>query len=460
MIDRTSKSPTLIERVPPHNLEAEMAVLGSALLDGEVVGQLASLLSPGDFYRTAHGRIFEAMHAVYDRGEPVTPILVMEKLRADGLLDRVGGIEYLNQLLGVIESPAHAEYYGSIVREKAMARALIHTTSELQQLAYQEGATGVELLEMAEAQIYELSNKREIGEAEDVRSLINATFEELEQGGADIKGVRTGFTRFDELTGGLKPGELVIVAGRPAMGKTTFALNVARLAATTSNKCVAVFSLEMTAKNIVRNMLCAEAHVEGKKMQSGRFLSELDHVRLREAASALIKTQIFVDDTPGLTPTLLRAKARRLKSRYDLDMIVIDYLQLMSAGTKGSRQENRQQEISFISRSLKLLARELEVPVVALSQLNRAAEQREGNRPRLSDLRESGAIEQDADVICLLYRPEYYLSPRADDAKRAELAGRADVIIGKQRNGPTGTVKLNFIKECMRFDNPLDSAIP
>jgi replicative DNA helicase len=451
---------TLIQRVPPHNLAAEMAVLCSVLMDGEVVGNLVPILKPEDFYRSANRHIYEVMLSLYDRGEPVVPPAVVEALRVAGLLERAGGTEYLNELVGAVDTPAHAEYFARMVREKAISRSLIHTASHLQQLAYEESSTGAELLEMAEAQVYELSKRREISEAQSVAGLLTETFEELQSGGPLTTGVRSGFTSFDEMTGGLKPGELIIVAGRPSMGKTTWALNVARHASTREGKVAAVFSLEMTAKNIVRNMLCAEARVDGKKMRQGRFLSDADHRKLQDAAGVLFEARLFVDDTPGLTPTLLRAKSRRIKSRHGLDLIVIDYMQLMSGGPGSRSHENRQQEISYISRSLKLLARELEVPVVALSQLNRAAEQREGNRPRLSDLRESGAIEQDADVICLLYRPEYYMSPRVDEAKRAEVTGKAEVIIGKQRNGPTGTVHLHFFKDWMRFDNPQSESIP
>ncbi|MCA9314781.1 MAG: replicative DNA helicase [Planctomycetes bacterium] len=462
MIDRgeaTSAASPLIQRVPPVNLEAERAVLCSVLWDGEVMGNLVAVLKPEDFYRSGNRHIYEVMLALYDKGEPVLPVSVVEGLRTRGLLEKVGGSEYLADLAGAVDTPAHAEYFARLVREKAIARNLIHATSRIQQAAYEEAVSGAELLEQAEADIYELSKGREVNEVQGVDALIRETFDELE-GGIVASGVRSGFTTFDDMTGGLKPGELVIVAGRPSMGKTTWALNIARHASSREGKTVAVFSLEMTARNIVRNILCAEARVDGKKMRQGRFLSDADHQRLRDAAGLLFDARLYVDDTPGLTPTLLRAKARRLKSRYGLDLVIIDYLQLMSGGPASRAQENRQQEISYISRSLKLLARELEVPVIALSQLNRAAEQREGNRPRLSDLRESGAIEQDADVICLLYRPEYYLSARADETRRAELAGKAEVIIGKQRNGPTGTVHLHFMKDWMRFDNPTAEAIP
>ena len=462
MIDRgpaVSLPAALLERVPPHNLEAERAVLCSVLLDGETIGNLVPILKPGDFYRTAHGRLYEAMLGIYDRNEPVNPISVVEACRASGVLDDVGGMDYFAQLAGVVDTPANAEYFAGIVREKAVARSLITASSEIQQAAYEEALKGEALLEMAESRVYELSAHREINEAQGVGQLIHETFEELQRGDGPADGVLTGFYQFDDMTGGLRPGELIVIAGRPSMGKSSFALNIACNATLRQGKSVAVFSLEMTGRNIVRNMLCSEAHIDGKKMRKGRFLTDDDHLRLRDAAGPLFEARLFIDDTPSLTPTLLRAKARRIKSRHGLDLILIDYLQLMD-GQIGGRGENRQQEISYISRTLKQLGRELEVPVIALSQLNRMAEQREGNRPKLSDLRESGAIEQDADVICLLYRPEYYLNARTDEMDRAAAAGKAEVIIGKQRNGPTGTVTLHFHKEWMLFANPHHESIP
>ena len=462
VIDRGSVSlpAALVERVPPHNLEAEMAVLCSVFLDGEVVGNLVPILKPGDFYRTAHARLYEAMLGIYDRNEPVNPISVAEACRSLGILDDVGGVDYFAKLVGVVDTPANAEYFAGIIREKAVARSLISASTEIQQAAYEEAVSGEALLEMAESKVYELSAHREINEAQGVGQLLHETFEELQRGDGPAVGVLTGFYQFDDMTGGLRPGELIVVAGRPSMGKSSFALNIACNAAVRQGKSVAVFSLEMTGRNIVRNMLCSEARIDGKKMRKGRFLSDEDHLRLRDAAGPLFEARLFVDDTPSLTPTLLRAKARRIKSRHGLDLILIDYLQLMDGHVAGRNSENRQQEISYISRTLKQLGRELEVPVIALSQLNRMAEQREGNRPKLSDLRESGAIEQDADVICLLYRPEYYLSARADESARAQAAGKAEVIIGKQRNGPTGTVVLHFHKEWTLFANPHHESIP
>jgi replicative DNA helicase len=454
MIERTAEAaiPSRIERMPPHSLEAEMAVLGSILLDGEVMGSVVPLLKCQDFYRLAHARVYEVMQGLYDRGEPLDVVLVLQECERRGVLGEVGA-DYLGTLAGVVATPANAEHYARIVREKAVARHLITTTSEIQQAAYAGEESGESLLEMAEARIFDLGARRDVGTAQDVKSLLNETFEDLHHGEGPVEGVSSGYTEFDDLTSGLRPGELIIVAGRPSMGKTSFAMNVAMNAAVQSGKCVAVFSLEMSAQSIVRNMLCARASLPAQKLRrGGRFLRTEEHQRLADAAGPLFEAKIVVDDTPSLSPTLLRAKARRIKARLGLDLIVVDYLQLMDAGVSSRSVDSRQQEISYISRSLKGLARELHVPVVALSQLNRDAEKRESHRPKLSDLRESGAIEQDADVICLLYRSWYYTGK--DDEK-----ADAEVIIAKQRNGPTGTVRLYFQAEFMRFDNRATQAI-
>jgi len=460
MIDHRSSQPSsrsaalaaLVERVPPHSLEAEMAVLGSILLDGEMMGTVVPLLQPADFYRSANGRVYEVMQGLYERGEPLDVLLVRQECERQGVLADVGD-EFLVGLANVVSSPAHAEHYAQIVREKSVARSLITVSTEIQQAAFGDELRGEELLELAESRVFELSDQRDTTGAQDVKTLLNETFEEIERGEGPVEGILTGYDQFDDYTSGLRPGELIIVAARPSMGKTSFAMNVAMNAAVQGGKSVAIFSLEMTAQNIVKNMLCAKASVQGQKMRrGGRFIGQVERQRLQDAAGPLFESRIFVDDTPSLTPMMLRAKARRIKARHGLDMIVIDYMQLMEArgGIRGI--DNRQQEISYISRSLKGLGRELGVPVMALSQLNRDAEKREGNKPKLSDLRESGAIEQDADVICLLYRSWYY--SRKDSEKLD-----AEVIIAKQRNGPTGTVKLFFNEEFMRFDNPAPQGV-
>jgi replicative DNA helicase len=441
--------PALIERMPPHDLEAEMAVLASILLDGECMGTVAPLLQCGDFYRGAHQRLYEVMQSLYDRGEPVDPMLVFRQCEREGILEQTGGRDYLATLVGAVATPAHAEHYAKIVREKSIARALIAVAAEIQQAAYAHEGQGDELLERAEARVFELGNQRDMGQARGVASLLHEAFDEMQDRDGFVHGVRTGYYQFDDLTTGLHAGELVIVAGRPSMGKTTFALNAAMNAAILDGKRVAIFSLEMTAQNIVKNMLCALARFPGQRLRKGggRFLSPEEQQRLADAAGPLFEANVYVDDTPALTPTVLRAKARRLKARGGLDLLVIDYLQLMEALGTTRNVESRQQEIAYISRSLKGLAREIQVPVIAISQLNRDAEKREQHRPKLSDLRESGAIEQDADLICLLYRPYCYTRNESD--KRS-----AEVIVAKQRNGPTDTVRLHFFEEWLRFDNP------
>jgi replicative DNA helicase len=441
-------SPALLERLPPHDLEAEIALLGSILLDSEAMGAVAALVKPEDFYRRAHQRLFEVMRVLYDRGEPLDALLVYRECERKDLLEETGGRDAIALLAGAVASPANAEHYARIVREKSIARSLIQAAAEIQQSAFAQEGRGDELLERAEQRIFELSNKRDPGHARGVADLLHEAFDEMQDKAGPPAAVQTGFFLFDDLTTGLRPGELIIVAGRPSMGKTTFALNAAMNAAVNDGKKVAIYSLEMTASNIVKNMLCASAKFPGKSLRrGGRFLSAEDHRRLADAAGPLFDAPIFVDDTPGLTPTILRSKTRRLKAKHGLDLVVIDYLQLMEAMGDVRSVESRQQEIAYISRSLKGLARELEVPVIAISQLNRDAEKREGHRPKLSDLRESGAIEQDADVICMLYRPFYYTRNETD--RRS-----AEVIVAKQRNGPTDTVRLNFFEEFMRFDNP------
>ena len=434
------------ERVPPHDLDAEMALLGCVLLDGEVLGTVAPLLRAEDFYRSAHRRLYEVMLTLYDRGEPVDALLVLRECERRTVLDEVGGRDFLASLAGGVAGPSNAEHYARIVRDKAIARGLLRVTSEIQRAAYEEGAGGDELIEAAEHQIFELTRNQDLGQAASVRALLEDTFRELDQRDGAPSGIPTGFFQFDDLTAGLHAGELVIIAGRPSMGKTTFALNVAYNVAVKSKVPTAVFSLEMSRQQITKNVLCAHAEVEASKLRGGRFLTDPEFHRLTEAAGPLYEAPLYIDDTPALTTTTLRAKARRLKAKHKIGLVVIDYLQLMDAMGQSRNVDSRQQEISYISRSLKGLARELSVPVVALSQLNRAADSREDHKPRLSDLRESGSIEQDADVVCFLYRKHYYTKAESD-------RGLAEVIVAKQRNGPTDTVRLAFLDQYMRFDN-------
>jgi replicative DNA helicase len=442
----TAVEAALLARVPPHSLEAEQALLASIFLDPEMLGAVAPLVRPDDFYRTAHRRLYEVCLSLYERSEPADPLLVLRECERLGIVDDVGGREGLASLAGTVATAANAEHYARIVRDKAIARGLVHAATEIQRAAYEDEGGGDDLLERAEHEIFTLARTKDLEQAAPVSRLLHDMFRELDARDGSSSGVPTGFYQLDDLTSGLHRGELVIVAGRPSMGKTTFALNVAYNVAVHGRVPTAVFSLEMSRQQITKNVLCAHAQVEAHKLRGGRFLTDAEYQRLTEAAGPLYEAPLFIDDTPGLSTTALRAKARRLKQKHDLGLVVIDYLQLMEAIGVSRNVDSRQQEISYISRALKGLARELDVPVIALSQLNRAADAREDHRPRLSDLRESGSIEQDADVICFLFRKHYYTKAESD-------RGTAEVIVAKQRNGPTDTVQVAFLDSFMRFDN-------
>lgn len=386
-VPQSPEATAAIVRVPPHSLEAEEALLGSVLLDPDILSTVVPIVRPEDFYRSAHRRIFEVCVSLYDRGEPADAVLVLRECERLSILEDVGGQAALARLAGVVATPANAEHYAKVVREKAISRDLIHAAADIQKAAYDEAGRGDELLEEAEQRIFALGRSQDLNQGASVASLLRDVFTELEAretGG----GIHTGYYEFDDLTGGLHPGELVIVAGRPSMGKTTFALNVAANVVLKSRIPTAVFSLEMSRQQIAKNVLCSLARFEARKLRSGKFLSDEDYRRLLDAAQPLYEAPLYVDDTPGLTTTALRARARRLRQRHEVGLFVIDYMQLMEAVGQSRSVESRQQEISFISRSLKGLARELNVPVIAISQLNRAADAREDHRPRLSDLRE------------------------------------------------------------------------
>ena len=440
----------ILARVPPNDEDAEMALLGSLLLDGEVVGAVAPLVRPDDFYKTAHRRVYEVVLSLSESRRGVDALLVLKECERLGLLADIGGREFLASLATVVPTAANAEHYARVIRDKSVARGLIRVATDIQREAYERGG-GDDLLETAEHAIFELARTQEMGQASSVRTLLEETFRDLDARDGTPSGVPTGFHLLDDLTAGLHAGELIIVAGRPSMGKTTFALNVAvnvalRRTPDQPRTNVAIFSLEMSRQQITKNILCSLAEVEAHKLRGGRFLDDAEFKRLQDAAAPLYEAGLFIDDTPGLSTTALRAKARRLKQKHDIGMIVIDYMQLMEAIGTSRNVDSRQQEISYISRSLKGLARELSIPVIALSQLNRAADAREDHKPRMSDLRESGSIEQDADVICFLYRKHYYTKAESD-------RGLAEVIVAKQRNGPTDTVRVAFLDQYMRFDN-------
>ena len=435
----------VISRIPPHNIEAEQSVLGSMLLDREAVAVAADGLKPEDFYMDAHKEIFEAMVEIFDRGEPVDLVTVVEELRQRATLDAVGGVSYITDLSMTVPSTANIKYYVGIVEEKSILRRLISACNEVIRESY-EAREDIELIvDHAEKKIFEVTQKNTTTDFEPIKTVLLDTYakiEELSKNKGKVIGIPTGFVDLDQKTSGLQPSDFILVAARPSMGKTSFVLNVAQYAALHANVPTAIFSLEMSKEQLVQRMLSSESNVELQKIRTGE-LTEEEWIKLVEAAGPLSQAPIFIDDTPGISFMEMRSKARRLKMEKGLGLIVIDYLQLMSGRGKS---ENRQQEISEISRSLKALARELSVPVITLSQLSRAPEARTDHRPMLSDLRESGAIEQDADVVMFLYRDEYY-NP---DTEKKNIA---EVIIAKQRNGPTGTVELVWLGQFTKFVN-------
>jgi len=435
----------LLERIPPQNLEAEQSVLGAMLIEKEAIPKVLELLRPDDFYREAHSLILQAIMRLFERSEAVDLVTVTEELRQQSHLEAAGGGAYLASLASAVPTAANVEYYARIVEEKGVLRKLITTATSIVASGY-EGKDEVEyILDLAEQQIFGLAQRRSQKSYASIKTVLMETFERIEhlynnKGG--VTGVPTGFKDLDMLTSGLQPSELIVIAARPSMGKTVLSLNIARNVAVGGKVPVAIFSLEMSRDQLAQRLLCADAGVDGQRLRTG-FLTESDWPKLSTALGRLSEAPIFIDDTPGASVIEIRAKSRRIKAEHGLGLIVIDYLQLMNSNR---RSENRQQEISEISRSLKALARELNVPVVALSQLSRAVEQRQDRHPMLSDLRESGAIEQDADVVAFIYRDEYY-------NLESEKKGIAELIISKQRNGPTGNVELFFRKELSRFDN-------
>ncbi len=435
-------------RVPPQSLDAEQCVLGSILIKDRVMPQVVELLRPDDFYRDVHSKIYEAMLDLFQRNEPVDPITVTETLKSKGSLEQVGGAAYLAELSETVPVASNASYYARIVRDKAIRRRLIENVSHIADHCFNESEDIEEILELAESAIFEISQskiKQGFYSLDQVVKDSIKRIEELGQRNQNITGVPTGFEDLDEITAGFQPSDLIIVAGRPSMGKTAFALNIAQYAAVSQGIPVAIFSLEMSKEQLAVRMLCSLAQVDAQKLRRGFLSQSQDWPKLIRAADKLCTAPVFIDDTPAMSVLEMRAKARRLKSEHDLGMLVVDYLQLMR-GRGGN--ERREQEISEISRSLKAMAKELDVPVVALSQLNRKVEDRPNKRPQMADLRESGAIEQDADVILFIYRDEVY--NKSEDNKHK---GKAEIIVAKQRNGPTGLVTLAFVSKYSTFGN-------
>lgn len=437
-------------KVPPHSIEAEQSVLGSLMLDNQSWEKTADLLVEHDFYRRDHQLIFRAIADLFEQSQPVDVITLAEYHDKRGELDKVGELAYLGMLARNTPSSANIIAYASIVRERSILRQLIAVGTAISNVAFNpEGKSSEEMLDLAEGQVFEIAEKgakRSGGfiQVKEVLSRVVDRIDTLFEQDSPITGLSSGFNDFDEQTSGMQPADLVIVAGRPSMGKTTFAMNLAEHAAIKSKVPVAVFSMEMPADALAMRMLSSLGQIDQHRLRTGR-LNDDDWPRLTSAIALLNEAPLFIDDTPALTVTELRARARRLKREHGLSMIVIDYIQLMQ-GSSRSSNENRATEISEISRSLKALAKELEVPVVALSQLNRSLEQRPNKRPIMSDLRESGAIEQDADLIVFIYRDEVY---NEDSAEK----GKAEIIISKQRNGPIGTVALTFQGKYTRFEN-------
>jgi replicative DNA helicase len=429
----------------PHNPEAERTVLGAVLVDNGAFNSAAEILTRDDFYREAHRRIFDAMAALTERSQPIDLVTLKDELNRGASLEAVGGASYLASLLDGVPRLTSVEQWSRIIKEKAVLRNLIHASNRIVQSCFEAEDDAASILDQAEKSIFEIAERRIRQGFVGIREIVKESFrtiDQLSQSKDLVTGLPTGFVDLDERTSGLQKADLIIVASRPAMGKTSLCLNIAQNASQKTGETVGLFSLEMSKEQLVLRMLCSDARVDAHRLRTGT-LQEKDWARLAKAYADLSASKIFIDDSAMLTPLEIRAKARRLKAEHGLGLIVVDYLQLVSAT---GRVENRQQEIASVSRSLKGLAKELAIPVVALSQLSRAPEARTEKRPQLSDLRESGAIEQDADIVMFIYREEEYKPTE-------ENRGIAEIIIGKQRNGPTGTVKLAFIKEFTRFEN-------
>ncbi|MEM9414964.1 MAG: replicative DNA helicase [Planctomycetota bacterium] len=436
----------LLDKLPPSAIEAECAVLGSMILDWKVCGEVLQIIrSAEDFYKPAHGTVYAALIELYDQVQSIDMVQLAQKLTDKGVLEQVGGVDYLIELFESVPSAVSAGHYARLVREKAIVRHLIDASARMLHDCYHTDDAADELLNRAGQAIYKLQEDRGIDEPDDLSSLLDQTMHRLEeQDGRTLSGLGSGFFELDDMTNGLHPGEMTILAARPSIGKTAFMLNLVEHIGAVVKEPVAVFSLEMSKQQLTQRLLCSRSGVDSQKLRKN-MLSRDDFGQLQMAVGELAEAPIYIDDTPGLNLMQLRAKARRMATEHSIKTVFIDYLQLMSEPGCNSRQE----EVSNLSRGIKGLARELAVPVVCLSQLNRQAEQREGHRPRMSDLRESGAIEQDADVVAMLHREDYYHRADPDYQPNHE----AELIIAKQRNGPTGVVKMQFHGPTTRFNN-------
>jgi replicative DNA helicase len=435
-------SDLITDRLPPQNLEAEQAVLGAILLNPDVLTNVNERIRAEDFYRQGHQRLFQVMNELAEKRDPIDLVTLTALLQDKNLLEEVGGVSYLTEIAALVPAISNVDYYAKIVETKSMQRNLIRTASEIIGEAYtsEEDITGI--METAEKKILDIAKRRIKGSFAPIKEVLVESYEQIEalhynKGG--LKGLSTGFIDLDKMTSGFQKSDLIIVAARPSMGKTAFALNVAQNVATRTGETVAIFSLEMSSAQLVMRMIASEGNIDAQAFRTGN-LNEEDWEKLTMSIGTLSEASIFIDDTPGITIFDIRAKLRRLQAEHGLGLVMIDYLQLIS----GRGIESRQQEISEISRSLKLMAREFNVPIIALSQLSRAVEQRQDKRPMLSDLRESGSIEQDADMVAFLYRDDYY-------NEESEKKNIAEIIIGKQRNGPVGRVELLFLKNYNKF---------
>ncbi|NLD43615.1 MAG: replicative DNA helicase [Chloroflexi bacterium] len=435
-----------MDRLPPQNIEAEQSVLGSLLIDPDAIIKVGAFLQADDFYREAHQAIYRAIATLHERRQPADFVTLVDELARRGELEMVGGAPYLTSLISMVPTSVHVEFYGRIVERTHIMRRLITAAGEIAALAYEEREEVDEVIDQAERILFDVSQRRISRALEPISDVIRRYYDRVEflvEHRDETLGVPTGFSDLDRLLGGLQPSDLLIIAARPGVGKTSLALSMASNAALKSNAVVAIFTLEMSADQLVQRMISAHTGIDSQRLRLGR-IEDVEWERFTQASGTLSQVNIFIDDTPSPSPMEIRTKARRLAAEYDLDLIIIDYLQLMQGGER--RSENRVQEISYISRALKGLARELNVPVVALSQLSRAVESRQDRRPVLSDLRDSGSIEQDADVVMFIYRDEMY----DENTARANIA---DIIVAKHRNGPTDMISLHFDPNLTRFSD-------